>query len=182
MTTPHHTQTQSLTLRIPRALWADLEETVIQQDRQFLAEVARSLGLPVNDVIRRCLGGAGTVTTIPVLWTDPSTDSTACPWWDCHGDGLWRRCPRQRLSETLPCPIHERFTPCPLTRTDADPFIRSLRRVIPVRWKGELFWVDPTGQQPAFREDGTADTEGTFVRIRVNGQTSERVWARKLNA
>ena len=38
---------QLVTFRIPRGLWRDLEETVIQQDRQFLSEVARQLGLPV---------------------------------------------------------------------------------------------------------------------------------------
>ena len=36
-------------LRIPHGLWKDLEDTVIQQDRQFLTEVARNLGLPVKE-------------------------------------------------------------------------------------------------------------------------------------
>ena len=172
MTQPH---IQSLTLRIPRGLWADLEETVIQQDRQFLSEVARSLGLPVNEVLRRCLG-TGAPTSIPILWTD-GTEPTACPWWECHGDGLWRRCPRQRLTATMPCPIHERCVPCPLARPDTDPMIRALRRVTPVLWNNELFWVDSTGKHPAFREDGTTDTDGTFRRIRLDGKPA---WVRVL--
>jgi hypothetical protein len=171
--------TQLQTLRIPRGLWADLEETVIQQDRQFLSEVARSLGLPVAEVLRRCLG-TGAPTSIPVLWTDPTTDPCACPWWECHGDGLWRRCPRQRLSATLPCPIHERSTPCPMSRPDKDPVIRALRRVVPVLWNDELFWVDPSGVEPAFREDGTTDTEGTFQQIKDDD--GQLVWARRLSA
>jgi hypothetical protein len=166
-----------LTLRIPRGLWADLEETVIQQDRQFLSEVARSLGLPVQEVLRRCLG-TGATTSIPTLWTDGS-EPTACPWWECHGDGLWRRCPRQRLTAKMPCPIHERSTPCPLARPDTDPVIRALRRVEPVLWNDELFWVDPTGAEPAFREDGTVDTEGHFIRATLKGKP---VWLRRLNA
>lgn len=168
---------QSLTLRIPRGLWDDLMDTVIQQERQFLAEVARDLGLPLKDVVRCCLSVTGTTTTIPALWTDPTTEPSTCPWWECHGDGLWRRCPRPRLSATMPCPIHERCTPCPLTRLATDPVIAKLRQVIPIRWNDQLFWVDPTGKHPAFLEDGTLDVEGTFQKIWVNG---ERVWARRL--
>jgi hypothetical protein len=166
------------TLRLPRSLWQDLEETVIQQDRQFLTEVARELGLPVAEVLRRCLG-TGALQPVPVLWTNPLEAGTVpevCPWWECHGEGLWRRCPRLRLASTLPCQIHERCTPCPLARTDRDPVIRALPVVQPVRWQGSLYWINPADPDaPPFHEDGTVDLLGRFRQVTFRG---ERVWAR----
>ena len=164
------------TLRLPRSLWQDLEETVIQQDRQFLTEVARTLGLPVSEVLRRCLG-TGAPHPVPVLWANPlEAVPEVCPWWDCHGEGLWRRCPRLRLSSTLPCQIHERCTPCPLARLDSDPIIRALPAVQPVRWRGSLYWINPANPDvPPFHEDGTIDYSGNF---RLIGFRGERVWAR----
>jgi hypothetical protein len=160
--------------RIPRGLWNDIEATVIQQDRQFLSEVARQLCLPVQEVLRRCLGTSGVSHSIPVLWASSvSNDLEACPWWDCHGDGLWRRCPRIRLSSTLPCQIHEQCTPCPLTCLNDDPHILYLPTYTPVRWKGELYWVDPTGVNSPFREDGTVEERGNFKQISIN---DEKVW------
>ena len=159
------------TFRIPRGLWDDLEATVIQQDRQFLSEVARQLGLPVPEVLRRCLGTSGVSHPTPVLWApSTSTDPEPCPWWECHGDGLWRRCPRIRLSSTLPCQIHERCTPCPLARLNTDPYIRALPTRIPVRWADELYWVDPTGAHPPFREDGSVEDRGVFKQITVDDE------------
>lgn len=158
------------TLRIPRGLWADLEETVIQQDRQFLSEVARALGLPVQEVLRRCLGTAGAPQQVPVLWTQPDgEDPVSCPWWERHGDGLWRPCPRVRLAATLPCHIHERSVPCPLTRLASDPLIRSLAAVAPASLPdGELVWYDPTGTiAGVFYEDGRYDPERS-VRAATN--------------
>jgi hypothetical protein len=154
------------TFRIPRGLWRDLEETVIQQDRQFLSEVARTLGLPVQDVLRRCLG-TGAPTTIPVLWM-PTVAAGRCPWWERHGEGLLRPCPRLRLSPTMPCQIHERCTPCPLTRLDNDPFIRALPTFEPFTFNGNLYWLDPKGDGALYREDGTLETEGEirFINFR----------------
>lgn len=168
----------AITLRIPRGLWKDLEETVIQQDRQFLSEVARSLGLPVAEVLRRVLG-TGAPQPMPVLWCNPHETATeepaACPWWECHGDGLWRRCPRLRVAGTLPCAIHERSVPCPMTRLDDDPLIKALGWLTPVQWEGALYWVDAANPNATpFREDGTAVPELTFRRITT--QTDERVW------
>lgn len=158
----------TLSLRIPRGLWHDLEESVYQQDRQFLTEVARSLGLPPADVIRRCIGVMGQQTAIPILWAPPQTDSpAACPYWECHGDGLWRRCPRLRLGNTLPCAAHERVTAgTPRTALHSDPVIQALPWRTPVRWRDELFWVDPTGDAPPFDEHGFAVPTIQFKRIR----------------
>ena len=168
---------QTQTLRIPRGLWEDLQSTVLQQDRQFLTEVARTLGLPVPEVLRRCLG-AGAPTAVPLLWSDPKTDEPdQCPWWECHGDGLWRRCPRLRLSATLPCQIHERCTPCPLARLHSDEVIQAMPFYMPVRRGALLYWVDPTGVAPPYREDGTVETEGRFKSIGVRGGAArEWVW------
>lgn len=169
------TSTESLvvtqTLRLPRGLWQDLEETVIQQDRAFLGEVARSLGLPVQEVLRRCLG-TGAQQTVPVLWAPATaTRLDVCPWWECHGEGMWRRCPRLRLSPTLPCNIHERCTPCPLARLDSDPVIRELPWVQPVTWNNSVYWIDPTDPDAAARrEDGTVETDFQFRFIEFKGR------------
>ena len=158
-----------LTLRIPRGLWHDLEDTVYQQDRQFLTEVARTLGLPPAEVIRRCIGTGGTKTTVPVLWTLPSSeDPVACPYWECHGDGLWRRCPRHRLSPSMPCTVHERgSTGTPRSCLFSDPVLGELPWRVPVRREnGELFWGDPTGNAPPFRENGTVEPTLMFRKSR----------------
>jgi hypothetical protein len=168
------------TLRIPRGLWADLEETVIQQDRQFLSEIARALGLPVQEVLRRCLGSSGTPQQVPVLWTNPEelasgVEPLSCPWWERHGDGLWRPCPRVRLSASLPCHIHERSMPCPLTRLASDPVIRGLTAVVPATMPdGELLWYDPTNLVTGvFCEDGRYDPDRS-IRVATNRE-GERV-------
>jgi hypothetical protein len=163
-----------LTLRIPRGLWHDLEESVYQQDRQFLTEVARSLGLPPADVIRRCLGVMGQQTALPILWTPAQSElPAACPYWDCRGDGLWRRCSRLRLSSTLPCGFHERTT-C-RTALDSDPTLQTMETRTPVLWQGALYWVDPTGAAPPFNEEGFV-VDCRFKRIR--DRDDEVIWVR----
>jgi hypothetical protein len=159
------------TFRLPRGLWQDLEETVIHQDRAFLSDVARSLGLPVQEVLRRCLG-TGAQQPVPVLWA-PSSSTTlpTCPWWECHGEGLWRRCPRLRLSPTLPCNIHERCTPCPLARLDSDPVIRDLPWSHPITWNNRVYWIDPTNSDTfAYREDGSIETDFRFRYVNFRGR------------
>ena len=161
-------------MRIPRGLWEDLVTATAQQDEQFLTEVARSLGLNPQEVKAKCLyvpppadrPNARIVPTVavPVLLGPPATGR--CPWWECHGTGLWRRCPRARLTKTLPCAIHERCTPCPLTRLDNDPIIRALPTYAAARYKGQLFWYNPKDlKEPPFREDGLRETRGRFVRL-----------------
>jgi hypothetical protein len=168
------TVNELLTLRIPRGLWADLEETVIQQDRQFLSEVARSLGLPVNEVLRKCLG-TGAPQPCPVLWAPASflTDAPhTCPWWEIHNGCLWRPCPRLRLSPSLPCQIHERCVPCPLTRLGSDPDLVGLPRLKPVRDKATnlLYWYDPADRLPLLCEDGRPVTDRRLVTIQFKGK------------
>jgi len=146
-------------LRMPRGLWDDLETTVIQQDRQFLTEVAHSLGLPPSEVIRRCLGTGGVPTQVVSL--PPPCDSEICPWWECYGDGLWRRCAHLRLSALLPCLIHERCKQSAVARLDSDPIINELPWAQPVRYRGHLYWVDPANGF-ARREDGSHVVSGYF--------------------
>jgi hypothetical protein len=149
----------SLTLRIPKGLWKDLEETVIQQDRQFLTEVARTLGLPVTETLRRCLG-TGTATPIPVLWIPHQhEEESRCPWWSAAG-ALWRPCQRLRIAPTLPC-IHHECT-SKENRLASDPFILGLPKRWPVRFRDQLLWADPEGLEPALHEDGRPELEGRF--------------------
>lgn len=153
-----------MTLRLPRGLLQDLEETIIQQDRQFLTEVGLSLGItrPEIAAMMRQVLGTGAPQPIPVLWAPNTVRATACPWWECHGEGLWRPCPRHRLSPSLPCAIHERAVPCPLTRLATDPFIVDLPRFQPVRHRGRLFWASDAA---CYNEDGTLPTDGAIRYI-----------------
>jgi hypothetical protein len=135
---------------------ADLETTVIMQDRQFLTEVARHLGLPVNEVLKRCLG-----TGVPQIAVVGSlTDSEVCPWWDKHGEGLWKPCVRQRLSPTSPCQVHAHTTNGRLGST------LLLPEAMPYRYEGEIYWVH---DNLVFREDGSFASI-TFKFVKHRGQ------------
>jgi hypothetical protein len=149
-------------LRIPRGLWDDLEESVIKQDRQFLIEVARNLGLPVQDVLRKCLGGAP--TSVPVLWMhDYAGAIDICPWATKVGS-LWFPCQRKRLSPNLPCCVHER------DKIKLSSELGDLLRRIPVSHKGRIFWVDPTEEEPPLKEDGTV-AAGSYLIRKHKGKT-----------
>jgi hypothetical protein len=181
-----------ITLRLPRGILEDLQETVIQQDRQFLTEVGLSMGLSRSEIgaMIRMVLGTGAPQTIPVLWAPPAWDPTAtdaatddteeeadarpykhfCPWWERHGEGLWRRCPRHRIGPQLPCPIHERSLPCPLTRVYTDPVIQELPLLYPFTHDGRLFWTRDTPGAPCYNEDGTVPTDGTICFVTFRGQ------------
>ncbi len=165
----HETQeTQSedsmtpITLRLPRGLMDDLEEAVIHQGRQYLTEVARSLGLPAKDVIRICLG-TGTPQVIPVIWGS-TKEEKQCPWWDLCGEGLWRRCPRRRLTATHPCQVHEHASAT--CRLSTDPFIQALPLYHPVRHDGVIYWIDRSHPAVAYTEDGYQTTGFCWVKHR----------------
>lgn len=152
-------------LRLPRGLIADLEEVIIFQDRQFLTEVGQHLGLSrpeIATLIRRVLG-TGAEQSIPVLW-GPIEIPEKCPWWDCHGENLWRKCSRYRISPSLPCVVHERSVPCPLSRPDSDPFLSNLPYCISVTHKGRVFWVSES-PHICLNEDGTAPQDGLIMFI-----------------
>jgi len=136
------------TMRIPRGLWTDLEETVIQQDRQFLSEVARSLGLPVQEVLRKCLG-SGAPHAIQVTLDQ---EGLQCPWWTRTSDGCWSRCRRQRTSPTGPCHVHI-HTNTDIHRLDTDPYLANIMAVHPVRYQGSIYWFGPN--TCVYGEDGT---------------------------
>jgi len=133
-------------LKMPKGLWTDFEETIIQQDRQFLTEVARGFALPVAEVLRRCLG-IGSPQAI--LVGEDETDS--CPWWTKQGDGLWRPCGRRRLTATTPCHLHTRSTPSLQQCLGSEPHLSTIEEARPMSWKGEVFWVTDTD---TYHEDG----------------------------
>ena len=144
------------TLRLPRGLWTDIEETVIRQDRQFLTEVARSLGLPVADVIRKCLG-TGADQSVAIVGEDPG----ACPWWT-ETNGLWRPCPRLRLTPTTACQGHRNPVGCCLRSA------LNLPEAVPVRFEDEIYYVADT----VWREDG----EIVPLKFKVIGHHGRRLW------
>lgn len=143
----------STTLRVPRGLWNDLEQSIIKQDRQFLSEVARSLGLPLHEVLRKI---GPTASTIPVLWQQNDVDPMRCPWYTLRGS-LWTRCSRYRLVPTLPCCVHER----PGSHYKLMSGLKELERARPVRRGGQLFWVRQDGS--ALDEAGEEVGGGRFI-------------------
>lgn len=148
------------TLRLPRGLWANLEETVIQQDRQFVSEVARSLGLPVQEVLRKCLG-SGAPQAVPVSLAPAEHQ---CPWWVRSHEGCWRRCARQRISPTIACQQHIHARKNLLLCLDNDPYLSHLSPLQPVRFQDAIYWV---GQDThVYREDGSIVSDLSFRRIR----------------
>ena len=148
------------TLRIPRGLWADLEESVIQQDRQFLSEVARSLGLPVQEVLRKCLG-SGTSVSLPIVL---EVDSGAqCPWWCKSADGCWKRCTRRRKTQLTPCQIHMHAKKSQTLCLDNDPYLTDLPTLKPLRYKGSIYWIGEDTY--TYREDGSIETDIEFCKI-----------------
>ena len=144
------------TLRLPKGLWADVEATVIKHDRQFLTEVARSLSLPVSDVLRRCLGTGANQPVAMIHSEDPS----ACPWWDCT-NGLWSPCSHLRLTPTTPCERHRRPAGSVLTSGT-----KGIPEATPVSYDGEIYWVTP---DQVWAEDGT-DSPHRFKFVHHRGQ------------
>jgi len=150
------------TLRIPRGLWADLEESVIHQDRQFLTEVARALGLPVGEVLKKCLAPQATVCLIGTC-----DELTQCPWWQRSTDGMWRACGRLRLTPDSPCQLHKHAKAGPLTRLAAD--LVDLPILQPVNHDGIIYWMSDDPEANTYREDGTISTL-EFKYIEHRGQ------------
>ena len=157
------------TFRVPKGLWLDLEETVIQQDRQFLTEVARQLGLPVADVLKKCLG-TGAPHSIAVLVGSPTEEFGACPWWTRSEDGLWRPCMRSRLTPVTTCQIHLHATTDSSSCLDSDARIAALPTVKPIRFEQRLYWVSDDPNTYIYREDGTVEPTMRFKYIQHRGQ------------
>jgi hypothetical protein len=140
-------------LRLPRGLWEDLEKTVIIHDRAILTMIARDLGLPVKEVLQKCLGSSGSPQAVLIAadTLDP------CPWLDRHGDGLWIPCHRQRIHPSRPCQFHER------PGLNSSLLIgHSLGKAFPVSYKGRIYWTSDEPDADVFHEDGTLETELRF--------------------
>ena len=155
------------TLRIPRGLWNDLQETVIQQDRQFLTEVARSLGLPIQDVLKRCLG-SGVSTALQTLVGD-DTEST-CPW-SVKTGGLWSPCTRLRQSPTSACYIHANAQRSDSVCLTEDPAMSAIPTAIPISFENRIYWWCPSDLEvPVYNEDGSPASGITFAYVDINGR------------
>lgn len=145
---------------MPRGLWADLEETVILQDRQFLTEVARALGLPVNEVLKKCLAPQATTCLVG----EPTEDR--CPWHQRSTDGMWRPCGRLRLTPETPCQLHQHAKTT--TRLAAD--LADLPTLQPVSYKDLVYWVPEDPDVHTYREDGSIEHVLEFKYIEHRGQ------------
>jgi len=152
------------TLRLPRGLWADLEETIIMQDRQFLSEVARSLGLPVADVLKKCLG-TGNPQAVAVLLGASTEDDGCCPWWMRSAGGMWAPCTRLRLTPSTPCQLHQHTKVGPTACLGSDARLTTLPTLQPIRYKNEIYWVSDDPDAYIYREDGSIESSVEFKFI-----------------
>jgi len=169
MTTPEPELTME-TLRIPRGLWNDLEETVIAQDKQFLRMVAKELGLNPNDVIQKCLGKTGETKRIPCLLAGEEVESL-CPWFTRGGplDLVWTPCGRLRMSATTACPIHKHSRPSSCCALNSSPTIQALPTLTPILYQESLYWAlfdeDNKRTIEVFREDDSLETGLQFFWV-----------------
>jgi hypothetical protein len=147
-------------LRLSRELVNDLNDTIIQMEIQFLKEVARDLGLPIQEVLKRCMGmGAMQAMLIGDDETEP------CPWWSRSADGLWQPCRRLRLTPTTPCSVHASTKPSSHCCLGSDDRLTTVQEAIPLLWEGTVYWSTP---EATFREDGVC-VPLTFKRIQHQG-------------
>ena len=154
------------TLRLPRGLWEDLEQTVIVQDRQWLTMVARELGIPVAEALKKVLG-TGAPQQVAVLMAADTLEN--CPWHDRLGDGLWMPCARQRLSATRPCQFHERPRPSASLTV-------ACKKVHPYSYEGRIYWtIKGDSEADIFREDGTLETGFRFKFRMEEGEERVRI-------
>jgi hypothetical protein len=148
---------------------ADLEETVIQQDRQFLSEVARTLGLPVAEVLKRCLG-----TGSPQIMLIGDEETGQCPWWEKTGL-LWHPCGRLRLTATTACHVHVHSKPSQHCCLGSDDQLATIEEAQPFLWKGVVYWAT---SDTTVREDGAVvpftfkqiEHEGSSIYVKVNNE------------
>lgn len=169
ITVVEQTQMEELTIRIPKGLWTDLEQAVIQQDRQFLTEVARSLGLPVAEVLRKCLG-TGAPQKVAVLAGSPADDPAACPWWSRSEGGLWRPCARQRLSPTMSCEAHLHAKTGPDHCLGSDMTIATVAELQCGIYKDEIYWFSADDSTHVYREDGSIEPDLKFKFANFRGR------------
>lgn len=162
------------TLRIPRGLWKDLEDTIIESDKKFLEEISRTLGLNKNEVFAHCgygKGGGGERKSIPCcilgIEQDDSDEKLRCPWYSKIGH-IWEPCIHLRMSESTPCPLHIFTNPSNKYALRNSPFIQSLPVVQKIFYNDDLYWVLFNGKQTThvFREDGTLDETLKFRWIK----------------
>ena len=154
------------TMRIHRGLWADLETTVIQQDRQFLTEVARSLGLPVQEVLKKCLGNG---VQTPVLVLEGDDTDHYCPW-SVKSGHVWTPCGRVRLTESSACYIHKDSNAIEHSNLKLTKDLELIPVIIPVQYNDVIYWWCPTNPDiPVICEDGTIVPNLTFKNISYRG-------------
>lgn len=130
--------------------------------------VARELGIPVAEALKKVLG-KGAPQQVAVLMAADTLEN--CPWHDRLGDGLWMPCARQRLSETRPCQFHER--PHFLSSlTEA----ATLKKVHPYRYEGRIYWtIKGDADADIFCEDGTLEKEFRFKFRMEEGEERVRI-------
>jgi len=129
--------------RIPALLWESLQDLCFKQDRQFVQDVSRIIGVPVDDIRKRVLGVRGTKTAVLVEEGPYWAKKQCCGM--VHEDVFWKRCGFVSEANGF-CWTHQ--DPAPL-RYD-DPSFATLPTLSPYRLEGAVVWV---------RKDGTVYTE-----------------------
>ncbi len=141
--------------RIPAFLWESLQDTLYQHDYQFLRDISPILGIPLADLKRTVLGTRGVKTTVAVLGqSDQWWEGQMCSYWVKSPLGVWKPCGEFREAHGGCCQHkHVPKSSSLHIRHREDPYLKTLPRLLPKKWKGEVVWVSPSNE--VFYEDGT---------------------------
>jgi len=141
------------TQHIPAALWKSLQDICWTQDRKFIQDVSRIIGVDSADVMRRVVGRRGE-PNIVLVDKDPWWMGTQCTIMERGLDGgkLWRRCNKLGESNSY-CWNHRNFTkPSAFIKKVGDSYFDRLLKRYPVRVLDEIVWVCEKGT--VLGEDG----------------------------
>lgn len=140
------------TRRMPVGVHEHIQAICARQDQQFIHDVAKILGVPVNEMRRKVLGVLGAPTLV-IADASPWWVNTQCPIMKLTDGGMWIRC--CNMSEAHGTCWRHRFTKGPLFHEKQ--FSELMKRT-PFRYDNEMYWVAEDGSVL----DATGTTEMDF--------------------
>ena len=139
--------------RIPLGLWDSLQEVCAQNDRRFIKDVARIIGVDASDIRKRVFGVRGIQTTVAVE-DGPWWSAAQCPVMTKQVGCMWQRC-TANCSPSGFCWDHRTFRPSDFLKLHTDSFFQSLDKRHPYMYNDEVVWVS--------EKDGSVMLHGEFL-------------------
>ena len=125
--------------RIPLGLWDSLQEVCAQNDRRFIKDVARIIGVDASDIRKRVFGVRGIQTTVAVE-DGPWWSAAQCPVMSKQVGSMWQRC----TANCSPCGFcwdHRSFRPSDMLKLHTDSYFQTLDKRHPYMYNDEVVWV-----------------------------------------